>query len=219
MEDFPEGGLLITLPYPQGTSKERHTFFAAHMFSHEMNGFRPGDIEIPKDVRAGEEGIQFTVYGLSPIVVAWKEAPAQPGTAETGNNNGAGGSNGESNPPGSGEGGGGQETNPPDSGEGANPPGNSGSGEGANPPGDSGGEGINPSGSGEGGSGQGTFLASNTGGAGSSENSTKAGSVQSTPRTGDTANIWFYELCLLISAVGGEYLYICFRKDRKKAVK
>lgn len=219
VEDFPEGGLLITLPYPQGTSKERHTFFAAHMFSHEMNGFRPGDIEIPKDVKAGEEGIQFTVYGLSPIVVAWKEEPAQPGTDETGNNNGAGGSNGESNPSGSGESGG-QETNPPGSDEGANPPNNSGNGEGANPPGNSGGgEGINPSGSGEGGSGQGTFPASNTGGAGSSENSTKAGSAQRIPRTGDTANIWFYELCLLVSAVGGECLYICFRKDRKKAVK
>lgn len=201
VEDFPKEGLLITLPYPQGTSKERHTFFAAHMFSHEMNGFQPGDIEIPKDVKAGEEGIQFTVYGLSPIAVAWKETEE---VSEPGNGAGNGGNdnNGETNSPGVGEGG---------SGEGSNPPSNSGggSGEGSNLP-SNGGEGSNSPSNGGGGSAKDT---------GSFQQNAKAGSAQRIPRTGDTANVWFYELCLLISAICAECLYICFRKDKKKAVK
>ena len=72
-ENFPEEGITVTLPYPAGTGKETHDFTVAHMFTHDMNGNRAGEVEYPS-VTETEEGVSFRVYALSPIALGWKEA-------------------------------------------------------------------------------------------------------------------------------------------------
>lgn len=71
-DNFPSGGLSITLPYPSGTRKNTHDFVVAHMFTEDMNGFRAGDIEYPS-VTKTNSGITFKVYGLSPVAIGWKD--------------------------------------------------------------------------------------------------------------------------------------------------
>lgn len=70
-ENFPPEGLSVTLPYPKGTNGTEYDFIITHMFTHEMNGYKPGEVEAP-EVMKTEEGLRFTVHGLSPIAVAWK---------------------------------------------------------------------------------------------------------------------------------------------------
>lgn len=76
-ENFPPEGLTVTIPYPQGTNRTDYEFIVTHMFTQEMNGYRPGEIEKPEVFRTAD-GIRFTVKGLSPITVAWKKAAAEP---------------------------------------------------------------------------------------------------------------------------------------------
>ncbi len=79
-DNFPEEGLVVTIPYPEGTSKDGNDFIVAHMFSEDMNGHAAGDIEKPAVTKA-DEGIQFRVSGLSPVLVSWttvKKTETQP---------------------------------------------------------------------------------------------------------------------------------------------
>lgn len=97
-ENFPEEGLEVLLPYPEGVDPDKHDFVVAHMFASDMNGHKAGDIEYPQ-VEKTEDGIRFTVNGLSPIAVSWKEdvevtpAPTEPietpksSAPKTGDNN------------------------------------------------------------------------------------------------------------------------------------
>lgn len=97
-ENFPEEGLEVLLPYPEGVDPDKHDFVVAHMFASDMNGHKAGDIEYPQ-VEKTEDGIRFTVNGLSPIAVSWKEdvevtpAPTEPNETpkssapKTGDNN------------------------------------------------------------------------------------------------------------------------------------
>ena len=70
-ENFPAEGLLVALPYPEGTNSTDYDFIITHMFTHEMSGFKPGQTETLETKKTKEE-LQFTVHGLSPIAVAWK---------------------------------------------------------------------------------------------------------------------------------------------------
>ncbi|MCI8515069.1 MAG: hypothetical protein HFI93_10675 [Lachnospiraceae bacterium] len=69
-ENFPSEGILVTLPYPSGTTKDTHDFTVAHMFTVTRNNYQPGDVEYPA-VKKTDAGIQFRVYSLSPIAVGW----------------------------------------------------------------------------------------------------------------------------------------------------
>ena len=71
-ENFPKDGLTVTLPYPEGTGKDTHDFVVCHLFTEDMNGNHAGETEYP-EVTKTEDGIQFKVYGLSPISVGWKQ--------------------------------------------------------------------------------------------------------------------------------------------------
>ncbi|MCC8120701.1 MAG: hypothetical protein LIO42_01650 [Oscillospiraceae bacterium] len=81
-ENFPADGLLINLPYPEGTGPDTHDFAVTHMFTSTAFGKTPGDTENPA-VTKTDEGIQVTVTGLSPIGNAWTDLAAQPGTGPT----------------------------------------------------------------------------------------------------------------------------------------
>jgi len=73
-DNFPSGGLTVTLPYPDGTDSG-YRFTVVHMFTASDFGKKPGDTEVftPNQVRNTAKGIQFVVTGLSPISVGWEK--------------------------------------------------------------------------------------------------------------------------------------------------
>lgn len=75
-DNFPKDGVEVTLPYPDGTTKDGYDFSAAHLFAHDVNGHKAGEIEYPSVTKA-DEGVRFTVNGLSPIMLAWQEIPKE----------------------------------------------------------------------------------------------------------------------------------------------
>lgn len=75
-ENFPNGGLTVTLPYPEGTNSS-YQFTVVHMFTSDIAGKTPGKTETPP-VTNTADGIRFTVTGLSPISVGWAEPVPMP---------------------------------------------------------------------------------------------------------------------------------------------
>lgn len=83
---FQKGGLIVTIPYPEGTSSTTHKFVATHMITSEVQGAKdPGNIERfagSEDrteangqqlykLAQTEDGIVIKVTGLSPVAIAW----------------------------------------------------------------------------------------------------------------------------------------------------
>lgn len=169
IENFPEDGLKVTMPYPEGTSKEDYVFAASHMFAATSDrlGIEAGKVEAP-DVSETEEGIVFTVKSTSPVAIGWK-------TGQNDNNGGNGNNNN------------------------GNPDGTNGTGNGQTPGTDNaGGNGNNNNGNPDGtGNGQtpGTDNAGGQGGgdgtAGGADKSGKDGGALSAilPKTGDTSSM------------------------------
>lgn len=89
--NFPSGGLVITLPYPDGTNSS-YKFTVVHMFTSGDFGHNPGETETPVATNTAD-GIRFTVTGLSPISVGWEQAstPSTPAGPSTGNPGSGGG--------------------------------------------------------------------------------------------------------------------------------
>ena len=75
-ENFPSGGITVTLPYPTGTGRTTHNFSVAHMFTVAMRGHLPGQTETPP-VTKTDNDIQVTLDGLSPVLVSWTEVTEQ----------------------------------------------------------------------------------------------------------------------------------------------
>lgn len=76
-EDFPQEGITVTLPYPDGTNAADFDFVVTHMLTVARNGYQPGDVETPA-VTKTDKGLQFTVYSLSPIAVSWTAVETEP---------------------------------------------------------------------------------------------------------------------------------------------
>jgi len=74
-ENFPEEGIEVTLPYPEGTNAAEYDFVVTHMFDEDVNGHKAGEVETP-DVTEGENGISFRLMGTSPVMVGYKKAAA-----------------------------------------------------------------------------------------------------------------------------------------------
>lgn len=86
-ERFPEEGVTVTLPYPKGTSGRMQDFVVCHMFAENMYLSSPGEVEYP-EVTETDKGIQFKVYGLSPIAVGWtdgQQTKPEVSASDTGN--------------------------------------------------------------------------------------------------------------------------------------
>lgn len=77
-ENFPESGLTVTLPYPEGTDSS-YAFTVVHMFTTSDFDKTPGTTETPA-VTNTPAGIRFTVTGLSPISVGWKKPVSSGGS-------------------------------------------------------------------------------------------------------------------------------------------
>lgn len=94
LEDFPDDGLTITVPYPTGTTKVGNDFIAAHMFTATDTrlGIEAGGIEEPTVTKTAN-GIEMKIKGTSPLGVAWKAAAADNNNNSTTANNGSDGDN------------------------------------------------------------------------------------------------------------------------------
>jgi len=68
-DDIPVDGVVITIPYPAGTSRETHNFVVGHMIT---DGANVGDIEYPL-VTETNDGIQFTLKSFSPVCIGWSK--------------------------------------------------------------------------------------------------------------------------------------------------
>ncbi|MCD8045073.1 MAG: putative Ig domain-containing protein [Clostridiales bacterium] len=73
VDNYPETGITVTLPYPEGTDAS-YDFTVVHMFTvtSERLGITAGDTETPT-VTKTESGLVFTLTGLSPVAISWKE--------------------------------------------------------------------------------------------------------------------------------------------------
>ena len=69
-EDFPKGGVYVTISYPNGTDKQ-DTFYISHMLTVDMNGKNAGEVEEITPITKGENGISFHVTSLSPFAIGW----------------------------------------------------------------------------------------------------------------------------------------------------
>ena len=87
--NFPSGGLTVTLPYPAGTDST-YQFTVVHMFTTTASGKIPGNTESPA-VTNTEQGLRFTVTGLSPISVGWKAKTTGTGGSSSGGGGGGSG--------------------------------------------------------------------------------------------------------------------------------
>ncbi len=67
-ENFPKGGITVTLPYPDGTGKDTHEFTVVHMITAGSDAGETESLTVTKTVN----GIQFKVFSLSPVAVGWK---------------------------------------------------------------------------------------------------------------------------------------------------
>ena len=72
-EDFPDGGITVTLPYPEKTGRDTHDFSVTHMFTltSARLGTTAGETEQPP-VEKTADGLKVTFHGLSPVGIAWK---------------------------------------------------------------------------------------------------------------------------------------------------
>ena len=88
-DNFPSGGLTVTLPYPAGTNSS-YRFTVVHMFTTSDFGRQPGETEVfsPGQVRNTANGIQVTVTGLSPISAGWTAPAVMPETPPSGSDGG-----------------------------------------------------------------------------------------------------------------------------------
>ncbi len=82
-DNFPAGGITVTLDYPAGTNADDYDFSVCHMFTLNSTklGTKAGDTEIPAVTKTAK-GLRFTLKGLSPLAVAWAKT-ATPTAAPT----------------------------------------------------------------------------------------------------------------------------------------
>lgn len=74
-ENFPAEGIVVTLPYPEGTNAADYDFTVVHMFDEDVNGHIAGEVETP-EVTEGENGISFRLMGTSPVMIGYKKVAA-----------------------------------------------------------------------------------------------------------------------------------------------
>ncbi len=69
-EDIPKHGkMTVIMPYPAGTDAN-YTFVVGQLFATDDYGKEIGSVEVIKTANTSE-GIQFEVFGTSPIVLGW----------------------------------------------------------------------------------------------------------------------------------------------------
>ena len=73
-EDFTTTGTItVLLPYPAGIDSSNYTkydFMVSHMFTSDVNGKTPGDVEFPAFTKT-KDGLLVTLTGLSPVAISY----------------------------------------------------------------------------------------------------------------------------------------------------
>lgn len=82
-EQYPEEGLVkVRIKVPENTNHATHIYYVAHMFAKNGFGNTAGEVELPEVYKIknekGEECIEFTLTGCSPVLVAWEEVGEEP---------------------------------------------------------------------------------------------------------------------------------------------
>lgn len=85
-ENFPDAGIEVTIPYPDGVDKDKYNFVITHLIS---SGEKVGQIETLKHEKT-DAGLKVRVYSLSPFGIAYQEIDT------TGNGDNSIGNNGNS---------------------------------------------------------------------------------------------------------------------------
>ena len=68
--DIPRNGkMTVIMPYPEGTDAD-YTFYATQLYRADAYGKKAGDVEAVTVVNTSE-GIQFEIFGISPIAIGW----------------------------------------------------------------------------------------------------------------------------------------------------
>ena len=91
-ENFPAGGITVTLPYPEGTGRSGYDFIVTHMFT---TGEKAGSTEKITPSRTAD-GLRFTLHSLSPVAVGYKISESTGGNSggSSGGGSGSGSSRG-----------------------------------------------------------------------------------------------------------------------------
>ena len=67
------GTITVLLPYPAGIDSSNYTkydFMVSHMFTSDVNGKTPGDVEFPAFTKT-KDGLLVTLTGLSPVAISY----------------------------------------------------------------------------------------------------------------------------------------------------
>lgn len=80
-ENFPEEGIEVVIPYPEGTNRDTFQFSVMHMFTH---GNKAGTIET-LEPELKNDGLHVTVHSLSPFAVAYQEMDKSPAMGDNAN--------------------------------------------------------------------------------------------------------------------------------------
>lgn len=67
------GTITVLLPYPVGIDSSNYTkydFMVSHMFTSDVNGKTPGDVEFPAFTKT-KDGLLVTLTGLSPVAISY----------------------------------------------------------------------------------------------------------------------------------------------------
>ena len=80
--DLPrDGKITVIMPYPEGTDAN-YTFYAAQLHKADAYGKKAGDVEAVTVINTAE-GIQFEIFGVSPIAIGWAAAELEDVTEAT----------------------------------------------------------------------------------------------------------------------------------------
>ena len=115
LDNFPEEGVTITMPYPAGTSMETQDFAVGHMFAEDSERLHiaagvtevgvttgglstlPANTQAMQAIQKTPNGITFTVKSTSPLAIAWKDTSGSGGSNGSGDDNNTGGDNPDDN--------------------------------------------------------------------------------------------------------------------------
>jgi len=86
---FPEDGICVTFPYPNGIDRDTHEFMIVHMFITDAPTHKAGDTEIftADEIELIEAGLRIRVFSLSPFMMAWKPIDATTDDEDSENEN------------------------------------------------------------------------------------------------------------------------------------
>ncbi len=76
-ENFPAEGVDITIPYPDGTTKEDYEFVISHLITIGCNRTSAGDIEsfssVDGSITKTDAGLEIHITSASPFIVGWEK--------------------------------------------------------------------------------------------------------------------------------------------------